>query len=600
GTLGHRHGQRHCKAAQNVSPKGKTPLSEAVRQAAELLKYTEEKATVILITDGIETCNLDPCALGSALEKLGVDFTAHVVGFGLSREEGRQVACLAENTGGLYIDAQNSGELVDALNQTVVVEAPTVEEPTPEAVEELPDASLNAPEESTIAQRVVVAWEGPGGRYDRIELFNPAARNGEGKVVRSKAVNINDEPFVHLVVPAEPGVYQFRYFNAKNRTVLVTRDITVVAADVALFAPDEIGIGRTLKVEWIGPGGRFDAIHIIAEGASKAVRKKSLSGKGFDERKVELPAPGKAGAYELQYWNGDNKRMLASRPITIVEAPVSLEAAETAETSKAFTVDWIGPGARYDAVQLWDPAARGGEGKKLRKKRLRNDDFDNQRITMAGPANPGIYELRYWNGDNKIVLATRKIEFTASVISLDAPDTIGQGRTVTINWQGPGAYYDTIHIWDPNARGGEGKKLKEKRLRYDDFDNNKASLPVPVKPGIYELRYWNGDNKKVLLTRPITVTAMPLSVSGPASVAAGEVFTVSWEGPAAYYDEIHLIDPKARGGEGKKLVKKRVRSGDWDNKKVTMKAPKSGGNFVLRYWNGDYKSVLAESPITVK
>ncbi|MDP3897545.1 MAG: VWA domain-containing protein, partial [Mesorhizobium sp.] len=51
-----------------INPKGKTPLSEAVKRAAEELKYTEEKATVILITDGLETCNADPCALATELE----------------------------------------------------------------------------------------------------------------------------------------------------------------------------------------------------------------------------------------------------------------------------------------------------------------------------------------------------------------------------------------------------------------------------------------------------------------------------------------------------------------------------------------------------
>jgi len=50
-------------AAMSLNPRGKTPLSEAVRQAAEQLHFTEDKATVVLITDGIETCNADPCAL---------------------------------------------------------------------------------------------------------------------------------------------------------------------------------------------------------------------------------------------------------------------------------------------------------------------------------------------------------------------------------------------------------------------------------------------------------------------------------------------------------------------------------------------------------
>ncbi len=116
-------------AANEMKFLGKTPLSEAVRKAAEDLRYTEEKANVILITDGIETCNADPCALGNELEQSGVDFTAHVVGFGLTEEEGRAVACLAENTGGKYIQASDAGSLVDALKTTVVVVEP---EPVPE------------------------------------------------------------------------------------------------------------------------------------------------------------------------------------------------------------------------------------------------------------------------------------------------------------------------------------------------------------------------------------------------------------------------------------------------------------------------------------
>ncbi len=120
-------------ATDKINPKGKTPLSEAVKRAAEELKFTEEKATVILVTDGLETCNADPCALGNELEKAGVDFTAHVVGFGLSEEEGKKVACLAENTGGKYIQASDAGQLTEALKTTVVAAAPEPEPaPAPE------------------------------------------------------------------------------------------------------------------------------------------------------------------------------------------------------------------------------------------------------------------------------------------------------------------------------------------------------------------------------------------------------------------------------------------------------------------------------------
>ena len=122
-------------ATNKISPKGKTPLSAAVKQAAEALKYTEEKATVILVTDGLETCNADPCALGAELEKAGVDFTAHVVGFGLSEAEGKKVACLATNTGGQYIQASDAKSLTKALTTTVLKTETPPPPPKPAAVE---------------------------------------------------------------------------------------------------------------------------------------------------------------------------------------------------------------------------------------------------------------------------------------------------------------------------------------------------------------------------------------------------------------------------------------------------------------------------------
>lgn len=129
-------GSAITQAAANLSFLGKTPLTDAVRQAALALRSSEEKATVILITDGIETCNADPCALGLELERTGVDFTAHVVGFGLTAEQGASVACLATNTGGVYIEASDASSLRDALLTTVVAEPVPTPDPEPVSVPE--------------------------------------------------------------------------------------------------------------------------------------------------------------------------------------------------------------------------------------------------------------------------------------------------------------------------------------------------------------------------------------------------------------------------------------------------------------------------------
>ena len=100
-----------------LKPKGKTPISASLTKAAELLKSTEEKATVILVSDGLETCDQDPCAVAKKLNDAGVDFTTHVVGFDLKDDELKQLKCIADNTGGELIAAANASELNTALGK---------------------------------------------------------------------------------------------------------------------------------------------------------------------------------------------------------------------------------------------------------------------------------------------------------------------------------------------------------------------------------------------------------------------------------------------------------------------------------------------------
>jgi len=115
-----------------LSPKGKTPMTAAVKMAAESLQYTEKKATVILVSDGIETCGLDPCSVAEELKSTGVNLTVHTVGFGLDDPAAAgQLKCLAEKTGGISIVASNADELEKALTKTVEVTETQTAPPEP-------------------------------------------------------------------------------------------------------------------------------------------------------------------------------------------------------------------------------------------------------------------------------------------------------------------------------------------------------------------------------------------------------------------------------------------------------------------------------------
>jgi hypothetical protein len=105
------------KIINKIVPKGKTPISQSLRQAAETLRYTEDPVTVILISDGEETCNADPCMISKELEAKGINFTAHVIGFDVKRNKKalKQLKCIAKNTGGEFYQAEDASSLKKAL-----------------------------------------------------------------------------------------------------------------------------------------------------------------------------------------------------------------------------------------------------------------------------------------------------------------------------------------------------------------------------------------------------------------------------------------------------------------------------------------------------
>ena len=107
-----------------LNPAGKTPLVKAVEMAADVLDYRKAQGVIVLLTDGEETCGGAPCELGKQLKANG-RVTVHVIGYQLKafRWTGAQsfldVKCLAEETGGHYITAENRQDLVRAFEKTL-------------------------------------------------------------------------------------------------------------------------------------------------------------------------------------------------------------------------------------------------------------------------------------------------------------------------------------------------------------------------------------------------------------------------------------------------------------------------------------------------
>ncbi|WP_026370955.1 vWA domain-containing protein [Kallotenue papyrolyticum] len=101
---------------------GMTPLGASLRAAAADLQAAEGSTAVILVTDGLESCNGDPVAEAAAFVAGNEQRAVHVIGFALERpEESANLRRIADAGHGLYFDATDSAQLAAALRQTIVL-----------------------------------------------------------------------------------------------------------------------------------------------------------------------------------------------------------------------------------------------------------------------------------------------------------------------------------------------------------------------------------------------------------------------------------------------------------------------------------------------
>jgi hypothetical protein len=103
-----------------TQPRGETPLVYSVLQTATDLKAVGG-GSVMLITDGEESCHGDPAAAARELKASGVDVRLEILGFTLNGQRvQQQLTQFAEATGGRYYSAQDGEALGRALLMAAV------------------------------------------------------------------------------------------------------------------------------------------------------------------------------------------------------------------------------------------------------------------------------------------------------------------------------------------------------------------------------------------------------------------------------------------------------------------------------------------------
>ncbi len=101
------------EAISQIKPLGKTPISFSLREA--LADFGDRQGSIILITDGIETCDEDPCELVRAWRDKGIAIEVHVVGFGLDEKSKVALKCISDAAGTEFQDAESASGLAEGL-----------------------------------------------------------------------------------------------------------------------------------------------------------------------------------------------------------------------------------------------------------------------------------------------------------------------------------------------------------------------------------------------------------------------------------------------------------------------------------------------------
>jgi Ca-activated chloride channel family protein len=196
---------RLADALDKVNPRGRGPLTTALREAAKSLPAGPGKRSLVLIHDDADNCQQNVCAAAEELRRAAI--VVHVVGLGLRQADAAAMACLPQATGGRFFNARTAEQITANLEEALRLTGGEGE-----GVERATTAALGSPQLAPAPQSAAVPAEGPPGLYLRALLVPDSEpiglplnwtvfseRTGGAVLFAARALNPH--------VPAKPGHY---------------------------------------------------------------------------------------------------------------------------------------------------------------------------------------------------------------------------------------------------------------------------------------------------------------------------------------------------------------------------------------------------------
>lgn len=287
--------ERILDPVDKLNPRGKGPLTLALKEAAKTLG-TSGPATIVVIHDGVDNCQQDPCAASEDLARANPRLAIHVVSIGLEKLDTARVSCIAKNTNGRWLEARDAASIGQSISEALKLanldQGPPV---TPEAA---PQAAMPAEEGPPVLEMTASLGAGAPA-LDAAVAWRVWRDNEEGESVLSKSAARVEETVTggKYLVEARYGLASIRQtldVAEKGRTKATValnagklkllpgpahpagapqRGDTVIAiasADPA-GASAPLWIGRDTSAELVVPAGGYDVT--ISDGTARQTKR---------------------------------------------------------------------------------------------------------------------------------------------------------------------------------------------------------------------------------------------------------------------------------------------------------------------------------------
>ncbi|MFV0299013.1 MAG: vWA domain-containing protein [Hyphomicrobiaceae bacterium] len=111
--------ERIMSPLDKLNPRGRGPMTAALQGVAEDLGPPSAPATIIVVHDGLDNCQQDPCSAIAGLKAAHPGVKINVISLGLPPEEAQQVSCLANRTGGRQFIVNTAAETTAAMREAM-------------------------------------------------------------------------------------------------------------------------------------------------------------------------------------------------------------------------------------------------------------------------------------------------------------------------------------------------------------------------------------------------------------------------------------------------------------------------------------------------